>query len=211
VRNINIKDLKIEINLSELLSAIDSTNSFDIDVDGTVYLNNTIPKNNVVIFSAKAQGSSNLFDMQTKVKNLFGKDYKPQIVGSQCIITPLPSWMHILDLNQETMLYFDHQSDGVEFYENPDIEDIGWNAAPLDIKYRELCTFMEENCEGTFLFYDNEVHFNGFVVVDDVEAVRVALMKFVSGLIYAKIGNDELDIEELDEDQADSLMFFEIE
>ena len=211
MNNINIKDLKVEIELASLLGAIDSTNGFDIDVEGKVYENNTIPKNRVVIFNSEGEKASDLFDMQTKVKNLFGKDYKPQIVGSNCIITPLPSWMHVLDLNKETMLYFDHQSDGVEFFENQDIEDIGWNAVPLDINYREICTYIEKNCEGTFLFYDNEVHFNGFVVIEDAEVLKGQLMKYISALIYKKLENNELDLEELDEDQADSLMFFEIE
>lgn len=210
MKEINIKDLKIEIDLSGLLSAIDSNDSFDIDVDGAVYLNNTIPENKVIIFSSPKQETSELFDMQTKVKNLFGRDYKPKIVGSTCIITPLPSWMHILDLNKQSMLYFDHQTDGVEYFENSDIENIGWNAVPLDITYREICTFIEENCEGTFLFYDNEIHFNGFVVVSDVEAVKKQLMKFISNLIYEKMQSNEFDIEEMDEDQSESLEFFQI-
>lgn len=210
MKDINIKDLKIEIELSGLISAIDSNNSFDIDVHGTVYENNTIPQNEVVIFSSTKGQTSKMLDMKTKVKNLFGKDYKPQIVGSKCILTPLPSWMHILDLNKNTMLYFDHQTDGVEYFEHKDIEDIGWNAVPFDIKYREICTFIEKNCEGTFLFYDNEVHFNGFVVVNDVDAVKEQLAKFVSDLIHEKIKSDELDAENMDEDQADSLEFFKI-
>ena len=112
MKEINIKDLRIEIDLSILLKAIESNKSFDIDVDGVIYVNNTIPQNKTIIFSAKEQSNSELFDMKTKIKNLFGTGYKPQIVGSTCVITPLPSWMHVLDLNKNTMLYFDHQKLG---------------------------------------------------------------------------------------------------
>lgn len=208
MNDINIKDLKINIELATLLNAIDSKNSFDIDVDGNVYINNTIPKNKAVIFKAQAQDASGLFDLQTRVKNLFGKDYKPQIVGSQCIISPLASWMHVLDLNKDTMLYFDHQSDGVEYFEHSDIEDIGWNAAPLDIKYREICDFIEKNCEGTFLFYDNGMHFNGFVVPNNIEEVKTKLTVFVKELLENKIKNDEINVNELDDEETESFEFF---
>ena len=149
--------------------------------------------------------------MQTKVKNLFGNDYRPEIVGSICIITPLPSWMAVLDLNKESMLYFDHQTDGVEYFEHKDIEDIGWNAVALDIKYRDLSDFIEKNCEGTFLFYDNGIHFNGFVVVNDIEEVKSKLRTFVKELVQEKIKNEELDLNDLDDDQVESLAFFEIQ
>jgi len=210
MNDINIKDLKINIELAALLNAIESKNSFDIDVDGMVYVNNTIPKNRVVIFSADAQTASGLFDIQTKVKNLFGNDYKPQVVGSHCVITPLPSWMKVLDLNKNSMLYFDHQTDGVEYFEHKDIEDIGWQAVVLDIKYRDISDFIEKNCEGTFLFYDNGMHFNGFVVVEDAEEVKSKLMDFIKELIAVKIKNEELDLNDLDDDQTESLEFFEI-
>lgn len=211
MNSINIKDLKINIELSILLNAIDSKNSFDIDVEGNIYMNNTIPKNAVIIFSAQSQNTSGLFDLQTKVKNLFGNDYRPEIVGSNCIITPLPSWMAVLDLNKETMLYFDHQTDGVEYFEHKDIEDIGWNAVALDIKYRDISDFIEKNCAGTFLFYDNGIHFNGFVVVDDIEEVKNKLTTFIKESIQEKIKNEELDLNDLDDDQAESLAFFKIQ
>ena len=39
-------------------------------------------------------------------------------------------------MNKENMLYFDHQSDGVEMFEDNILEDFGWNASVLDINYR---------------------------------------------------------------------------
>ncbi len=210
MKKINIKNLKIEINLTSLLSAIESQKCFDIDVDGKIYINKSIPKNKVIIFSSKEQKISDSIDIQTKAKNLFGSDYKPQIVGSICIITPLSSWMKVLDLNKQTMLYFDHQTDGVEYFEFPEIEDIGWNAVAFDITYRQLCTFIEKNCEGTFLFYDNEVHFNGFVVVDDLDKVKEILMKYICQFINEKIKNKEIDLSEIDDEQSEALEFFKV-
>jgi len=210
VKEYNIKDLKIKIDLAKLLNTIKSNDSFDIDIDGTIYPNQTIPHNKIIIYSRSENSRSDLLDTNTQVKQLFGKEYKPEILGSHCVITPLPSWMHILDLNKKTMLYFDHQTDGVEIFEFKEIENIGWNAIPLDITYRELCTFIEKNCEGTFLFYDNTIHFNGFVVADDVNEVEIKLFKFVRDLIYDKINKKEIKLNDIDDDQAESLEYFKI-
>ncbi|NQY94436.1 MAG: hypothetical protein HRT43_09745 [Campylobacteraceae bacterium] len=206
----NIKDIKIEINLSSLLNALKLNYAFDIDIDGNIHTNNTIPSNKIIIFSSVDHDISSLLDVHAQVNKLFGKGYKPEIVGSSCVITPLPSWMDILDLNKKTMLYFDHQTDGVEIFEFKDIENIGWNAIPLDITYRELCTYIEKNCEGTFIFYDNGIHFNGFVVANDVNEVKEKLMKYISELIYDKISKKELILNDIDDDQAESLEFFNI-
>ena len=71
------------------------------------------------------------------------------------------------------MLYFDHQSDGVELFEDKELEDYGWNASALDINYREISEFIEEFCEGVLLCYDNEIQFSGFIIVDDVNDVKI--------------------------------------
>jgi len=210
VKEYNIKDLKIKIDLSNLLNTIKSKESFDIDIDGKIYVNNSIPHNKIIIFSTTENNISDLLDINTQVKQLFGQEYKPEVLGSHCILTPLPSWMHILDLNKKTMLYFDHQTDGVEIFEFKEIENIGWNAIPLDITYRQLCTFIEKNCEGTFLFYDNTIHFNGFVVVNDVNEVEKKLFAFISDLIYDKIDKKEIALHDIDDDQAESLEYFKI-
>ncbi len=209
MKEYNIKDLKIKIDLSNLLNAIKLKNSFDIDIDGNIHLNNTIPGNKIIIYSSNEHSISEVLDIKTQVKNIFD-GYKPEILGNTCVLTPLPSWMHILDLNKKTMLYFDHQTDGVEIFEFKDIENIGWNAIPLDITYREICTFIEKNCEGTFLFYDNTIHFNGFVVVDDVNVVKEQLLKFLCDLIAEKINKKELNLHDIDDDQQESLEFFNI-
>ena len=54
-----------------------------------------------------------LLDAKTITSQLFS-EYKPNITGTICKIKPVSNWQNIIDMNKENMLYFDHQSDGVE-------------------------------------------------------------------------------------------------
>lgn len=108
------------------------------------------------------------------------------------------------------MSYFDHQTDGVEVFEDRVLEDIGWHAIPFNINYRQLTAYLEEQCEGTFLFYDNGMHFNGLVILDDIEDAKEKMTTYVVNEIKKKIDNGEIALDDLDEDQEESLAFFNI-
>ena len=208
MKEYNIKNLKVEVDLAKLFNTLNSKSCFDIDIDGNIYPNNTIAKNKAIIFSSNEQVDLSLLDINSKIKNIFGQEYKPKIVGNTCILTPLASWMKILDLNKNTMLYFDHQSDGIEIFEDPSIEDIGWQAVAFDIKYRDICNYIEKYCQGTILFYDNDMHFNGFVVAEDIEEVKEKILNFIRATLKDNINNKRIDLDELDDDQSEALEFF---
>jgi hypothetical protein len=106
------------------------------------------------------------------------------------------------------MLYFDHQSDGVEFFEDKILEDYGWNASALEINYRQISDFIEENCEGILLCYDNEVQFNGFTIVEDINDVRLKVKEFIQTQAKINIDKDIVDLD--DEDVIDALELFEL-
>ncbi len=102
-------------------------------------------------------------------------------------------------------LYHDHPTEGIDFFCDDELENIGWNASVFDfLTYRELAEFIEENCEGTLTFNDHPMGFNGFVEVDDIKDVREKVKQFVT----EKIKSNKLD--EYDDDQKESLAFFEI-
>lgn len=106
------------------------------------------------------------------------------------------------------MLYFDHQTDGVELFEDKELENIGWLSIVCDISYREISDFIEANCNGTLVYYDNEIQFNGFVIVDDINDVREKVKDFISNKIKEKIEEDLIDID--DDEVLESLEFFNI-
>lgn len=103
-------------------------------------------------------------------------------------------------------LYHDHPTEGIDFFCDDELENIGWHASVFDfLTYRGIAEFIEENCDGTLTFNDHPMGFNGFVEVENIEDVREKVQQF----IIDKIKSNKLD--EYDDDQKKSLDFFGIE
>jgi hypothetical protein len=105
------------------------------------------------------------------------------------------------------MSYFDHQTDGVEVFEDAQLEEIGWQATALDITYRQLCSHLEQTCEGVFMFYDNGMHFNGFVILKNLQQAKDEMINYVVQTIKEKSYNQD----DLDDDALEALAFFNIQ
>lgn len=100
-------------------------------------------------------------------------------------------------------LYQDHPNDGIDLFSDEILEEMGWQSSTFDfITYRDIATFIEDNCEGTLTFNDHPMGFNGFAEVDDIEDVRVKVKQF----IVEQIKNNP--IEDYDDDQKEALNFF---
>jgi GTPase SAR1 family protein len=106
------------------------------------------------------------------------------------------------------MLYFDHQSDGVELFEDKELEDYGWNASALEINYRQISEFIEESCEGILLCYDNEIQFSGFVIVNDINEVKTKVKEFIVNKAKENLEEELFDTK--DDDVIEALEFFGI-
>ncbi|MGB6329870.1 MAG: hypothetical protein WBF48_13175 [Halarcobacter sp.] len=208
MKKINIKDKKVEINLTEVLNAVSQKKNIEIDIEGEIYFNKNYNLKKVIIFKLdNFDNISSILEIKALVNKIF-KSYNPIIKNNSCILSPLKAWQEVISLNQTRMLYFDHQSDGVELFEDKQLEDIGWNAIPCDISYREISEFIESNCEGILVYYDNEIQFNGFVIVEDIEKTRILVKEFIIKIIKEKIVKNLIDIE--DDDVIEALAFFEI-
>lgn len=208
MKKINIKDLQVDIDIIQVLDLYSVKKNFFIDINGNILENIDDNVKNPIIFKT----NDNTFlinsnDAKELSLEIF-KDYKPTIIGTKCRIKPLSKWQDIIDLNKELMLYFDHQSDGVEFFEDKILEDYGWNASALEINYRQISDFIEENCEGILLCYDNEVQFNGFTIVEDINDVRLKVKEFIKTQAKINIDKDIVDLD--DEDVIDALELFEL-
>ncbi len=208
MKQFHIKDLKTQIKTFEILNVISSKKELEIDIDGKVYLNEKVALNKVIIFRLKNSSQySTIIDIKMLVKNIFN-DYNPIIKDDFCTLNLLVAWQKIISLNQDRMLYFDHQTDGVEFFEDKELENMGWQSIVCDISYREISDFIEANCNGTLVYYDNTIQFNGFVIVDNIKKVREKVRIFLKNIIKQKLENKLLDIE--DDDILESLEFFGI-
>ena len=208
MKKINIKDLKIEIDLTKILDAISKKKEIEIDVDGEVFLDGDRDVTKAIIFKLEnPEKVSSILDIKILINNIF-KNYNPIIKGNHCLLKPLKAWQEIIFLNQSRMLYFDHQTDGVELFENKELENIGWHAVACDISYREISDFIESNCKGILVYYDNEVQFNGFVIVEDFEKTKVLTRDFIIKTIKEKIKKELIDTK--DDDVIEALEFFKI-
>lgn len=209
MKSINIKDIELKIRLPIVLNAIVSNSYFEIDINGEIYIDQKAPETLPIVFKCESfDNRSAVMDANTIAKELF-KNYKPIINGAICTIKPLASWQDVIEMNRDKMVYFDHQSDGVELFEDKELENMGWEATALDINYREISEHIESSCEGFLLFYDNEIQFNGFVIAQDISRLRESVRAFIVKRIESSIEKGDLDYDDLD--TKDALEFFGVE
>lgn len=207
MKKINIKDLYIYIDLIQLNEFIKVNKTIIIDYKGNLLSENE-NKEAVVFISSNLDELKNINDLKLLGTTLFEK-YKPVVSGTNCKIKPLNNWQEIIDFNRKTMLYFDHQSDGVEIFEDSTLEDYGWHASALEVNYRQISDFIEENCEGVLLCYDNEIQFSGFAIEDNIEDLRSSVKKFIIEEAKKNIETNVVDLD--DEDAQEACEFFGIE
>lgn len=208
MKKINIKDLELNIDITQILNLNASKSLIIIDVDGKIYNNLEDIKNKAIIYkNLDLKQTPSILDVKTLASTLFA-NYKPEIIGTVCKIKPVVNWQNIIDMNKENMLYFDHQSDGVEIFEDKILEDYGWNASALEINYRQISEFIEESCEGILLCYDNEIQFSGFVIVENIEDVRLKVKDFIVDKTKENIKEKSIDMQ--DDDVIEALEFFGI-
>ncbi len=208
MKKINIKDLELNIDITYILNLYASKTPIIIDVDGNIYTKlEEVEKKAVIYKNMQTKQISSMLDAKAIASQLFA-DYKPTINGTICKLKPVSNWQNIIDMNKENMLYFDHQSDGVEMFEDKELEDYGWNTSALEINYREISEFIEESCEGVLLCYDNEIQFSGFVIVEDVNDVKQKVKEYIINKTKENIKSESIDIE--DDDAIESLEFFGI-
>ena len=208
MKKINIKDLELSIDITQILNLYSTKKPIIIDVDGKIYTTlDEVQKKAVIYKNLDVKAQPSILDAKTIATNLFS-DYKPNINGAICKIKPVMNWQNIIDMNKENMLYFDHQSDGVELFEDKELEDYGWNASALEINYRQISEFIEESCEGILLCYDNEIQFSGFVIVNDINEVKTKVKEFIVNKAKENLEEELFDTK--DDDVIEALEFFGI-
>ena len=208
MKKINIKDLELTIDITYILNLYASKTPIIIDINGNIYTKlEEVSKKAIVYKDMDLKQFPQLLDAKA-ITSQFFSEYKPNITGTICKIKPVANWQNIIDMNKENMLYFDHQSDGVEMFEDKELEDYGWNSSALEINHREISEFIEESCEGVLLCYDNEIQFSGFVIVDDVKDVKQKVKEYIINKTKENIKSESIDVE--DDDVIESLEFFGI-
>jgi hypothetical protein len=203
---INIKDLHLKIDKDLLMQFVKSQQFFEIDCFGTLHALNKSKQTHPIVFKNETHFDVHENNINDILTALFSKNYKPSIKDDVVELTPLGAWQDIITLNRSKMSYFDHQTDGIEVFEHKQLEAIGWQATALDITYRQLCSHLEQTCEGVFMFYDNGMHFNGFVILKNLQQAKDEMIQYV----VQQVKENRCIKDELDDDALEALAFFNI-
>lgn len=116
-------------------------------------------------------------------------------------------YLDLIAKNKNKYLYNDHPSDGIDLFCDDKIEEIGWHACTFDfLQYRDLASFMEDNCDGELIFNDHPMGFNAFAVIDDASKTAIQLKEYC----IKKIKEENIPKDDYDDDQLEALEFFGI-
>ena len=109
------------------------------------------------------------------------------------------AFLKLVESKCKEYLYHDHPSEGIDFFCDDFIEELGYECVVFDvITYRGIAEFIEENCDGTLTFNDHPMGFNGFVIVDDIEDTRKKVKQYIIDTINAQnYSDDDYDDEQL--------------
>lgn len=206
MNSIDIAKVKLDINISEVLNLVLSKQNFKIDIEANIYVNKEVPSTKAIMY-VREDNSFSEEDPSLIISKLF-KSYKPQVNKDVCTLSPLMCWQDVIELNKTRMLYFDHQSDGVDLFEDKELEEMGWYASALDITYRQIVEILEDKTKGSLTFYDNSIQFSGFALIEDIKEVRSIVKEYIRNTVNIKIKEDELDFD--DEDVIEAIDFFKI-
>lgn len=111
-------------------------------------------------------------------------------------------YLDLMQSRAKELLYHDHPNEGIDYFNDTVLEDIGWHVNAFGVTYRDIAEYIEENCEGTITYNDHSLGFNGFIEVENIDDVREKVKQFAIDVIKTK------NISELDEEQKEALEFF---
>lgn len=111
-------------------------------------------------------------------------------------------YLDLMKLKAKELLYHDHPSEGIDYFNDTVLEDIGWHANTFGVTYRDIAEHIEENCEGTLTFNNHSLGFNGFAEVIDIDDVREKVKQYAITVITSK------NLAELDEEQEEACEYF---
>ena len=111
-------------------------------------------------------------------------------------------YLELMKAKAKELLYHDHPNEGIDYFNDTVLEDIGWHVNAFGVTYRDIAEYIEENCEGILTFNEHSLGFNGFAEVTDINDVRKKVKQFAINSIKEK------NITELDEEQEEALEFF---
>jgi len=208
-KRVNFITDSITVSNVEFSKASQSGKEFGIDIDGKI-IYPPFSDQNILIFKGRIgkveQGTS-----------LLGKGYKVIPTFANITVQFPNAWNTILDMNKANSIYEDSSADGIDSFQDSELEKIGWNAIEFDVTYREIAEHIEKVAQGYIIYIerDDPYMFSGiaFISKEHRAEARELATKFVKEQIEAKLEKerDEFTKYGFSDDQEEALNFFNIE
>ena len=205
MKKFNLFNEIITVEKSALLSAINSSKKFAINIYGEI---KTQPFDNKEILIYQGQP-----EVVERFEDVLGKNYQLVEDRDRILIKAFANWQELIGLNTPRASYDDTTADGVADFSNSTLEDIGWHATEFNIDYRTLVEVLEDRCEGIILCIEQEdpYQFSGLGFLSDDEDAIEVLFNYCQTKIKDMIENDpDFKREELTDDEEEAAEFFKL-
>ena len=193
----------ITVNRQELLSAINTTKEFAINIKGEIKFAPFAEKE--ILIYQREQTSPKT------ISEIFGNNYQVVEDDDRVLLKAFSNWQELIKVNTPRASYDDTTGDGVDKFANAGLEDIGWNATEFDISYRNLVEILENECSGTLLCIEQEepYQFSGLGFLADDEEAQKVLFTYCQEKIKKIMHNNPLYTREnLSNDEEEAAEFF---
>jgi hypothetical protein len=208
-KRLNLLTDSVRVSNAEFSKASANGREFGIDMHGKVVTN---PENSDSILVFKGAVSQ-----MKQGESLLGKGYKTAVNFVNIEVKFTNAWDNVFEWNKAKSLYEDSSADGIDSFQDREIENIGWNSIEFDVTHRDIAEHLENVCEGEIVYIeqDNPYMFSGvaFMGESELPLARERAKAFAKEKIVEKINED---IEEFrkygfSDEQEEALEFFGIE
>ncbi|MCF6340517.1 MAG: hypothetical protein L3J10_07200 [Sulfurimonas sp.] len=195
----------ITTSTSGLKKAIENGDKFAINIKGEIR-KEPFNEKDILIYHGTP-------DKLKPLEITLGNKYQVVVDKERVLIKAFGNWQELIAINTPQASYDDTTADGVDEFPTKEMEDIGWHAIEFNISYRKLVEILEQECEGILfcIEQENPFQFSGFGFLDDFDNARDILFAFCKNKIeYLLANDDEYDINDLTDDEKDTVKFFKI-
>ena len=215
MKKFNLFNEIITVDKSELLTAINSTKEYGINIDGTIKYA-PFDEKEILIYEGKHSPQTLNALMPSKIpslSNILGDNYQVVEDEDRVLIKAFSNWQELIKINTPRASYDDTTGDGVDKFADEALEDIGWNATEFNINYRTLVDILEKECDGTLLCIEQEdpYQFSGLGFLDNDAQAKEALFSYCQNEIKKIMKEDPLYAKEnLSDDEQEAAEFFSV-
>jgi len=189
----------------KLVDAVNSKKVFAVNIYGDICFE-PFNEKEMLVFKSTLKDT-------TSLSEFFGNNYQIVEDDDRVLLKAFANWQEIIKLNTPRASYDDTTSDGVDRFQNDELEKLGWYATEFDITYRQLVEVLEEKCDGTLLCIerDEPYQFSGLGFLKDDKQAFEELFSFVQNIIQNLLKNDPLYVKEnLTDDEEEAIEFFKL-